>query len=92
MSTEDLDYTHIGVELGKDNTKDVDQNNVSIIKQHISAVEQLIMTHNTLDVIDPNHKTLTGEQQIMAHKQIVAYLRMFREDLKNKAEELSDGR
>lgn len=92
MSTEDLAY-HFSSDVATqaDASKDVDYNNKSILVKHLAEIDKLIAKHNTFDVIDPANK-LTAEQQVGAHKLLVSYLRMFRDDVANKIEELSDGR
>lgn len=93
MAEADLDY-NTGTEssvLDDNNTADVDHSNVSILVRHLKDVDRWIAEHNTFDVINPK-SNLTVEQQVAAHKALVAYLRTFKTELKEKIKELTNGR
>lgn len=87
----DLPYnTSSSVIDDEDTAKDVDHNNMSLLRQHGKQLDQWIAKHNTLDVIKDNTK-LSGEQQIAVHKELVGYLRILRDDTYEKIKELTDG-
>ena len=90
MSNTDLDYFNSSVTDTDSDTKDVDINNVSILREQLTETDRLIALHNTFDVIDPQSK-VTIENQIIAHRIFVTYMRSFREDLATKVEELGNG-
>lgn len=91
MSEIDLPYNFGSSITNNDNTSDVDHNNVSILVQHLKEVDDLIARHNTFDVIVPM-QDVSFEQQMIAHKLLVGYLREFRQDLAKKVEGLTNGR
>ena len=91
MAEIDLDYIRDSSIIRDDRTSDVDTNNKSILVKHLNDVDEKIALHNSLDVIAPN-KDFTGDEQIIAHKLFVQFLREFREELVDKIEELNDGR
>lgn len=90
MSNTDLDYFNSSVTDTDSDTKDVDINNVSILREQLAETDRLIALHNTFDVIDPKSKYTTDEQMI-GHRIFVTYMRSFREDLATKVEELGNG-
>ena len=91
MSEIDIPYNFSSSVTDTDTKKDVDQNNKSILVQFLKETDGLIARHNTFDVIVPS-KDFTVEEQMVAHKLLVGYLRNFREDLAKKIEELTNGR
>ena len=90
MSNTDLDYFNSSVTDTKSDTKDVDINNVSILREQLAETDRLIALHNTFDVIDLTSK-VSVENQMIAHRIFVTYMRSFREDLATKVEELGNG-
>lgn len=90
MSNADLDYNFSSSVTDNDNTKDPDHSNIPILKQQLRDVDDAIKLHNSFDVIDINLK-VSVENQIIAHKLFVNYLRGYRNDLKDKLEELGNG-
>jgi len=91
MSEVDLDYNFNSNIISNDNTSDVDHNNVSILVKQLKDIDELILKHNTFDVIVPI-QGVSVESQIAAHKLLVGYLRQFRDDLAKKVEGLTYGR
>lgn len=92
MAEADLDYTFDSSVTDTDTTKDVDQANISILVKHLKEIDKLIAKHNTFDVISADPKLPPMDMQIIAHKLLVSYLRMFRDDVAEKIKELNNGR
>lgn len=90
MSNIDLDYFSSSVTDTDKPSKDVDINNISILREQLTETDRLLALHNTFDVIDTNSKYTTDEQMI-GHRIFVTYMRSFREDLAKKVEELGNG-
>ena len=90
----DLDYNtgNDSSVLDDDTTKDVDRNNVSILVKHLKEVDKLITKHNTFDVIKVSKDMPSVDNQMIAHRLLVTYLRLFRDDLASKIKELSNAR
>lgn len=87
---EDLQYS-VGPAAQPEEAKpDSDYNNLPLLRKHLKDIDALIAKHNTLDVIVPNHK-LSGEQQIAVNKELVVYLKQFREETVEKIKELRNG-
>lgn len=95
MSEVDLDYVlssnFNSSVMSDDNTSDVDHNNVSILVKQLKDIDELILKHNTFDVI-VQIQGVSVESQIAAHKLLVGYLRQFRDDLAKKVEGFTYGR
>lgn len=90
---EDLDYNYPSDAVAPHKpSKDVDYNNKSILVQVLGEIDKLITVHNSMDGLDPTKSEATMKVQVRANKQLVAYLRSFREVISNKVEELVDGR
>lgn len=91
MAESDLDYNMGSSVMEPDNpTKDVDMNNISLLRSHLKLLDEWIAKHNTFDVISSNSK-LTAEQQVAVHQQVVVYLRLLREGVAKKVEKLKNG-
>lgn len=72
-------------------TKDVDHNNMSLLRSHLKDIDGWIAKHNSLDVIKRDHPKLSGEQQIELHQELVSYLRLLKSEISNKVEKLKNG-
>lgn len=90
MSELDLPGTFSSSITDADTDTDVDTDNVSILREQLKETDRLIALHNTFDVITVM-KDITVEEQIIANKLLVNYLRGFRNDLSKKVEELTNG-
>ena len=90
MSEVDLDYNFSSSVTDTENTKDPDHGNVSILRTQLKECDDAIALHNTFDVIDLTSK-ISVENQMIAHRLFVTYLRSFRQDLDNKVKELGNG-
>ena len=68
---------------------DPDQSNKSILVQVLKDIQTQIDTHNSLDAVKPEmEKTMTTQQQITVHKQVVIHLRSIKTTIDNKIKEL----
>ena len=69
---------------------DVDQPNKSVLKSIQKYLVDAIAEHNSLDVVEPGgENTMTTQQQVQMHKQIVAHLRSIKVQIDNKIKELA---
>lgn len=90
---EDLDYNFPSDAVApRQPSKDVDYNNKSVLIQVLAEIDRLIEVHNSKDSLDLTKSEATLKVQVRADKQFVGTLRGFREFIKNKVEELVDGR
>jgi hypothetical protein len=89
--TEDIPYevSDFATPEPEKRTDDVDQPNKSVLIGVSKYLDQKILEHNTLDVIEPAAEgVMTTQQQVALHKQVVIHLRNIKSEIDNKIKEL----
>lgn len=93
--TEDAPYTHIDDFALDDESNegtvaaDEDQTaETTVIKEIRAYLKKAIKEHNTLDVVHPEaENTMTTQQQVTMHKQVVIHLRNIQQMINSKVKE-----
>jgi len=88
---EDIDYTVSDFATPEEDkqTEDTDQPNKSVLFKVQKYLEEAIVEHNSLDVIDLTESAkLNPGQQIAVAKQVVNHLRTIKTEVDNKIGEL----
>ncbi len=86
--TEDIEYTVSDFATSETESIDPDQPNKSVLLYVVKYVRDCIAAHNTLDVIDPQDKKFSTDQQAAIHKQVVVHLRDIESVINDKVKEL----
>lgn len=74
----------------KEKERDPDQPNKGVLIECMKYLNDQIKKHNSLDVIAPEAEaTMSSQQQIVAHKEVVVHLRNIKTMLNDKLKELS---
>lgn len=90
---EDLEYNAGSSVLDTDTQrKDPDVANVSILKQLLKEVSEMISSYKTIDTLSLDDKHFTIEQQLELNKRYVNLLTTLELLIKEKVKELSNGR
>lgn len=88
--TEDVPY-NVSDHATPDNKEkqDVDQPNKSVLVKVQKYLEEALVEHNGLDLIDLTEQAkMTPTQQIAVHKLVINHLRNIKSDIDNKIKEL----